>query len=66
MAQATQAFDTDKVRALVMRERLFAVSEREWKHRVRGYGYAIKDSANGPMVTNLRQGIEICPLFEGA
>ena len=41
---------------LVIRERDMAVSEREWKHRLRGYGYAIKDTAEGRMVTSLLRG----------
>ncbi len=45
--------DLDWVRDLVMRERQMAVSEREWKHRVRGYGYGIKDTSEGKVITSL-------------
>lgn len=50
------------VRDLVMRERLLAVSEREWMHRLRGYGYAIRDTDEGRFVTSLRLGAAICRL----
>ena len=51
-----------KIRDLVMRERKLAVSEREWQHRLRGYGYGIRDSAEGRFVTSLVRGDDICTL----
>ncbi|MEO0371670.1 MAG: hypothetical protein AAF231_09470 [Pseudomonadota bacterium] len=45
--------ELDWVRDLVMRERQMAVSEREWKHRVRGYGYAIRETEKGRVVSSL-------------
>ena len=66
MIHAIEGYDTDKIRALVMREKLFAISEREWKHRVRGYGYGITESDRDPMVTHLSRGSEICALYESA
>ena len=53
--------DTD-VLALVMRERGLAVSEREWKHRLRGYGYAIRDTAEGRVVTSVVRNAPVCAL----
>lgn len=53
--------DTD-VQSLVMRERRMAVSDREWKHRLRGYGYAIKDTDEGRFVTSLVNNINLCSL----
>lgn len=50
------------IRDLVMRERALALSEREWKHRLRGYGYAIKDTDEGRFVTSLIQGAALCSL----
>ncbi|RKF14043.1 hypothetical protein D6850_12780 [Roseovarius spongiae] len=52
----------DAVLNLVMRERRLAVSEREWKHRLRGYGYAIRDTAEGRVLTSLVRGASICNL----
>jgi hypothetical protein len=54
--------NTNDIRALVLRERLLAVSEREWMHRLRGYGYAIRDTEEGRFVTSLRLGAPICRL----
>ncbi len=45
-----------KIRDLVLRERRFAVSEREWQHRLRGYGYGLRDSDEGRVVTSLVRG----------
>ena len=46
---------TEEIRRLVLSERNKAVSDREWRHRVRGYGYAIRDDAEG-LFTSLRLG----------
>lgn len=40
-------------------ERSKALSTREWKFRLAGYGYAIKDVAGARMVTKLPQGTEL-------
>jgi len=55
-----------QVRDLVMRERAMAVSEREWRHRIRGYGYAIRDTDEGRVVTSLLRGGDICTLGSAA
>lgn len=47
---------------LVIRERQIALSDREWKHRLRGYGYAIQETDHGQMITSLVHGTEICEL----
>lgn len=51
-----------EIRNLVMRERGLAISEREWKHRLRGYGYAIMETEEGQIVTSLLRGARICRL----
>lgn len=56
--QATQA----AVRAIVMREKTMSLSEREWKHRLRGYGYALRESAEGLTVMTLPHNVEVCAL----
>ncbi len=62
MKQYTSETETEILK-LVMRERGMAVSEREWKHRLRGYGYAIKDTTEGRTVTSLlRGGRALCTL----
>lgn len=54
--------DLEKVRDLVMRERGLAVSEREWKHRLRGYGYAIRDTEQGRVVSSLLRNRDLLTL----
>ncbi len=51
-----------KIRDLVQRERELAISEREWKHRLRGYGYAILDTDEGRFVTSILRGGPLCSL----
>jgi hypothetical protein len=55
---------TAKVIDLVLREREMALSAREWKHRLAGYGYAIKDTDHGQVVESLPKRIEIAVLPE--
>ncbi len=62
-----QAIDpemTAKVCDIVLRERTMSLSEREWKFRLRGYGYAIRDTEAGRMITSLLKGSDICSLPE--
>lgn len=54
--------DIETIRDVVMRERKMAVSDREWKHRLRGYGYAIRDTETGAFVTSLVRGEDLCAL----
>lgn len=49
-----------KIRDLVAREREMAISEREWRHRLRGYGYAILDTEEGRFVTSILRGAPLC------
>ena len=51
-----------KIRDLVMRERELAVSEREWKHRLRGYGYAIRETTEGRVISSLVRGRDLLTL----
>lgn len=53
---------TSEILELVLRERRMAVSDREWQHRLRGYGYGIRDTAEGRFVTSLVRGSELCTL----
>lgn len=54
--------NTDDIRDFVMGERVKAVSEREWRHRLRGYGFAIRDDAEGAYVTSILRGGALCRL----
>jgi hypothetical protein len=51
-----------EVRTFVMGERKSCVSDREWKFRLRGYGYDLRQTDRGTVLTTLPQGIEICTL----
>ncbi len=52
-------FITAQVIDFVMREREIALSPREWKHRLAGYGYAIKDTDHGQVVETLPHHVEV-------
>jgi hypothetical protein len=54
--------NTDEIRDFVMGERVKTVSEREWRHRLRGYGFAIRDDAEGAYVTSILRGGALCRL----
>jgi len=51
-----------EVRTFVMNERATSLSDREWKFRLRGYGYDIRNTERGTVVTTLPHGVEICAL----
>jgi hypothetical protein len=47
---------------LVTRERAKALSPREWKHRLAGYGYGIRATEAGQMIETLPKRVPICEL----
>ncbi|WP_299047861.1 hypothetical protein [uncultured Tateyamaria sp.] len=47
---------------LVNRERSQALSRREWKHRLAGYGYSIRETDAGDVVETLPHRVAICKL----
>ncbi len=48
---------------IVARERAIALSAREWKHRLAGYGYGIRDTDDGRHVLEtLPHHVELCVL----
>ena len=51
-----------EVRDFVMGERRHCVSDREWKFRLRGYGYDLRQTARGTVLATLPHGVEICTL----
>lgn len=52
-------FAAAQVIDLVIRERQLALSLREWKHRLAGYGYTIRDTDHGQVIETLRHHIEV-------
>lgn len=57
-----EALVNSQIIDLVMRERKVALSNREWKHRLAGFGYGIKETTQGMIIETLPHGVEICPL----
>lgn len=45
--------------AFAAQERRYCLSEREWRHRMRGYGYDIRQTENGAVLARLTTGAEI-------
>ncbi len=58
----SEAFADAGIIELLAGERAKALSYREWKHRIAGYGYGVKDTARGQVVTTWPSGQEICAL----
>ncbi|MDR9486014.1 MULTISPECIES: hypothetical protein [Sediminimonas] len=54
--------EANEIRDFVLRERSKAVSPREWKHRLAGYGYKLKETDAGVCVTSMLGGEELCHL----
>ena len=44
------------------KERSRALSPREWRHRLAGYGYGVKETAQGAFLTDLIAGRDLCAL----
>ncbi len=59
---ATDAFMAAQILDLALSERRKALSPREWKHRLAGYGYSLAASDDGVMVTSLRTGRPLCAI----
>lgn len=60
--QNTDPVIAAQVRAIVLHEKSMSLSMRELNHRLRGYGYALKDTSEGTMITTLPHGVAICTL----
>ncbi|MEO0391355.1 MAG: hypothetical protein AAF218_10515 [Pseudomonadota bacterium] len=51
-----------QVMDLVTRERRVSLSRREWKHRLAGFGYGIRETGSGDVVETLPRRVQICTL----
>lgn len=51
-----------EVRTFVMSQRKHCVSDPEWKFRLKGYGYDIRQTERGNVLTTLPHGVEVCAL----
>ncbi|WP_425040429.1 hypothetical protein [Primorskyibacter sp. S187A] len=47
---------------LAVEERRRALSTREWRHRLAGYGYGVKETAHGAYLTDLIGGSDVAIL----
>ncbi|CUH64696.1 hypothetical protein TG4357_01439 [Thalassovita gelatinovora] len=56
------AAGNDDVLALLRSEREKSVSVREWKHRLVGYGYAVKNTDHGDVLAKFGSQEEICEI----
>ena len=57
-----EQFATAKIVDLVLGERAKVLSKREWKHRLAGYGYSIRETNAGDVLETLPHHVEVCTL----
>jgi len=55
-------FVAAQVLDIVSRERGKSLSRREWKHRLAGMGYGIRETEAGDILETLPHRVEICSL----
>jgi hypothetical protein len=55
-------FVTAQIIELVLSERFKVLSKREWKHRLAGYGYSIRETDAGDVLETLPHHVKICTL----
>jgi hypothetical protein len=60
MVNKNESFEAETILSLVTQERSKALSPREWRHRLAGYGYGIENTTEGMIVTKLPFGNALC------
>ncbi|RBI85541.1 hypothetical protein DRV85_07310 [Rhodosalinus halophilus] len=50
------------IRELALRERRMALSDREWSHRLMGYGYRVIKTEAGAVICGFRDDEPLCTL----
>ncbi|WP_372892585.1 hypothetical protein [Rhodosalinus sp.] len=50
------------IRDLAQRERRMALSDREWSHRLKGYGYRVVKTEAGAVICGVRSDAPLCTL----
>jgi hypothetical protein len=45
--------------SFALQERRVCLSDREWQHRLRGYGYSIRHTDRGRVLTMVTSGVEL-------
>ena len=56
----------EDIRRFVIAERERCLSDREWRHRLRGYGFAVTRFGDREVLTSLTRGHQICTIQRGA
>ncbi|GKY86265.1 hypothetical protein [Sinisalibacter aestuarii] len=54
--------EVEKIVEFVCDQRRHARSRRQWKRRLAAFGFAIKDTDEGPMIATLPKRKVVCPL----
>ncbi|MEP2029469.1 MAG: hypothetical protein ABJI96_12280 [Paracoccaceae bacterium] len=60
------SLEATKLISLVTREHTKALSPRELRHRLAGYGYGLEDTSEGVIVTKLPFGNALCMIPNAA
>jgi hypothetical protein len=60
MRFGTDGADKVDITKVVMKEKEQSLSQREWMHRIAGYGLTLKDTDDGQMIASLSTGEDIC------
>lgn len=63
--QQSDLTTTEGLMAFAIREREMSVSDREWKHRLRGYGYDLKQAGERTLITSIGQDFPLCEVPQG-
>lgn len=58
----TKTYDDAAMLDFIRSEREKSVSVREWKHRLRGYGYAIRSTDHGDVILKLGSTVKLCDI----
>ena len=58
------ATEIEKVQEFVLAERAKCLSDREWQFRLRGYGYGVRPSDQGRIVTALAKNTDLFEIDE--
>lgn len=58
----TESTAMEQVLDLATRERAKALSRREWKHRLAGYGYNVRETDAGDVIETIGSAMPLCVL----
>ncbi len=58
--------EIESARHLAIAERRKSVSDREWRHRLRGYGFGVTECEGGLTLTSLARNLPLCRIESAA